>query len=1113
LKIIIILLFLINCISTKENIETYTKGIEELYSEAVYLYHIKQYSITKLKLEELLNQSEEDRFFYLLANTHFKLNEFEEAETNFKKAIELKSDSEEYLLSYSQFLSNMNKNSEAEKVMLSLVNLFPEENNHLYRLAIVQTKIEKFSEAYKSLKSIPIEEFSNKINLLLNLIDLSVKLNKFDESDFYYDLLKKSNSDKVNLTNLKKTIEYNKYIYLANQNILKDEFLNAEINLKKAIELAPKESESYILQTNLYIKQEKFLQAEKSIQYLLRLNSKNELFIANLANIYFKLGRYKEALELLLEYKSYFKNLSNYYSLLAETYRLKENFSKETFFLLKSLEYKFDLNTLKLLADSFINRDDINEAKFYLNQIKLNYPNDNEFTKYENKVTLKEFYFSIKNFISENNLSSAKKEYETLEKISPNSEEMFLSKIDILQANKETTSLEEIFDKSLDIFPKSKKILREYYNYLLKTKNESKKKLISNKIISLGYLDILTEEKINKLKKTTENIHLSYKFLNEANSYNKNLEFKLSKASLEKAKIYSKDSLGISEIEKQINENLFFNSNHLNQIQELKEQYKKEKNPFIIIKLSRLMNSDSLNEKAIYTLNDSIQKDSKNKILYQEELIKSYIRIGENEKLKQTLNFILNEKVDSFIANYSSSLIHLNSNLPLALNYINKSILIDPKFASAYLLRGLIYYKLGFRESAKENFEIAKSLDSKSEISYTNLGVFLYNDHLYDDSENMFYKLLEMNPSSEEALYYLSLINFKRKNLIKSEEFILKAIQLKKTEKNILAYIKILQEKEGPDSSKAKQYEKYLAENFPNSIYSKKNLSETNTSIEKYSLNDQIFTEPILYRDRLILNYGYSLVCIDVNTKQIIWRIENKEPYTKLKIENRIYALNKNYLDQIDLNSGKILWRRNNSKIDSLFPHLKGILLKTSENKLKSLNLIGIQTEEFTLLSDQKFVLSSNGVLLIYSKPKDGIHFELRDFNFNLIKNLDLLGIENFSLNYLNSDTNSFYFSNSDYIYKLDFQGNLKKSQYFKSEILELIPNEQEIFIRTNKNSYIMSSDFKLKKQFSADFRYYNGSLFNFQRPYLILYNKQFKEILKIKISERGIFILNELDK
>ncbi|MBF0619204.1 MAG: tetratricopeptide repeat protein [Candidatus Omnitrophica bacterium] len=95
---------------------------------------------------------------------------------------------------------------------------------------------------------------------------------------------------------------------------------------------------------------------------------------------------------------------------------------------------------------------------------------------------------------------------------------------------------------------------------------------------------------------------------------------------------------------------------------------------------------------------------------------------------------------------------------PEALDFFNKAIAADPRYAPAYNGLGLIYESDGMRDPQKaaRHFRMAVEFDPKYVEAWTNLGKLYYADGSFLPAEKAFVKSLEILPDQPEIEFTLA---------------------------------------------------------------------------------------------------------------------------------------------------------------------------------------------------------------------------------------------------------------------------------------------------------------------------------------------------------------------
>ncbi len=81
----------------------------------------------------------------------------------------------------------------------------------------------------------------------------------------------------------------------------------------------------------------------------------------------------------------------------------------------------------------------------------------------------------------------------------------------------------------------------------------------------------------------------------------------------------------------------------------------------------------------------------------------------------------------------------------------------SPQYADLWVNKGLIYFRRGQNDQAKEAFIKALRYNQEQAQAYNNLGVIYYRDHAYGKAHDNFQRALKTNPDYTEARYNLAL--------------------------------------------------------------------------------------------------------------------------------------------------------------------------------------------------------------------------------------------------------------------------------------------------------------------------------------------------------------------
>ncbi len=457
------------------------------------------------------------------------------------------------------------------------------------------------------------------------------------------------------------------------------------------------------------------------------------------------------------------------------------------------------------------------------------------------------------------------------------------------------------------------------------------------------------------------------------------------------------------------------------------------------------------------------------------ETIGSLLLKLEQESLAiKMFSQILEKKPESHVSYYQLGLISLSRDRQASLVNFEKSIALNPRYSSAYIARGITYYKLGNRDRAREDFHYALSLESNLEIASYNLGMILYNDNLYKDAESIFLDLTQKYPKFPDPYYHLGYMYYEQKNLPLAEKYILISLDLDRNPTTIYAYIKILEELKNTKSKKEgvnellQSLKKEIVEKYPNSSYAK-NLSdsvfkgkENRVVMQTYPLLDTIISPPIFINQSLIVNYGSSISRLSSDTKSVMWRVETPIAYQVLKAKTRLYGLSKARLDQFDLETGKLIWQI------KLNPHSVGNFyvgdsvifseIQGGREIIYSYSIEGDLQSSLRLEIGSKWILSTNGTLFAFHNSNDAMSWEIYNSKLSLVKKTQtLIGVEDGNITNIGSLDNSIFILKGDHVYRYETNGNFAKSPKLEDSKSFIYLYKSKIHMRTDNAVYSLN--------------------------------------------------------
>lgn len=182
----------------------------------------------------------------------------------------------------------------------------------------------------------------------------------------------------------------------------------------------------------------------------------------------------------------------------------------------------------------------------------------------------------------------------------------------------------------------------------------------------------------------------------------------------------------------------------------------KETEPFKIIK-ERVKSAIEVFEEGKM---DSVQEKFNKPKYDKEELIKRTSDMwlfGMEKAFDELYEVVKNSNIEEAKLNLSYAYFdralafHDNKNYDLAMEDLNKSIELNPKYDMAYNNRGFIYRQRKEYDNAIIELTHAVNINPSNDFAYTNRGLCLYSKGLYDDAIMDLNKALDINKENSNA--------------------------------------------------------------------------------------------------------------------------------------------------------------------------------------------------------------------------------------------------------------------------------------------------------------------------------------------------------------------------
>lgn len=456
-----------------------------------------------------------------------------------------------------------------------------------------------------------------------------------------------------------------------------------------------------------------------------------------------------------------------------------------------------------------------------------------------------------------------------------------------------------------------------------------------------------------------------------------------------------------------------------------------------------------------------------------ETIASLFLKLGQEKTAINAFKKILERKPESYVSHYQIGVLELNRDRRYALLNFEKAIALNPKYSSAYIARGITYYKLGNRERARDDFHYALSIESNLEIASYNLGMILYNDNLHKDAESIFLELTQKYPNFSDPYYHLGYMYYEQRKLALAEKYIVISLELDRNPATIYAYIKILEELKKTNTKidaineRLVKLKREIVETYPDSSYAKKlaesvlKSSQNSAVMQSYPLTGSLVSPPIFVNQSILVNYGTSIARLNSETKSMIWKVETPNPYKLLRAKTRLYGLGKNSIDQYDLETGRKIWSIPVKPSIEKFYLSDSILYSEVESGKEILYSFSIEGEfqsKLVLEKDSKWLLAADGTLYVFHDAIDALSWEIFDSRLNPIKaSQSLIGLEKGSISFLGSIQDSVYLLKGNYIYRYEANGNFTKSVRLENSNSFIYIFKNTLYIRTETEHYALN--------------------------------------------------------
>ncbi|TGN18925.1 tetratricopeptide repeat protein [Leptospira idonii] len=966
--------------------------------------------------------------YSLLGASRYQIGDYEESKSAYLQGENLDPKNEKLLIGLGTVQSTLGENEEALSTYQKLSKLKPEEPVYQYKTGILLKNLKRYDESYVTLKPLEKNEgFPYPAELLNQLGDVCLELKKYEEAESYFAKAEKLQPDLKSAKEAKQSTKIASLIQRGNDAVAKKNYDSAIAEFKAAVDLQPSNASLWSFLGNAYFLKGNYGESENSFRKSVGLLDGYPNGYLGLANVYIKKKNYSECLKTVsfaLKKNPRNAELKNKQGICewkwgepgkaTLSFQDAGNWDKNFFEPKINLAYVLldqgrNEEALEVLkkAESHpqAKKEEIKKAKDLAESQIYIAKGDSFLRQGKRKQALEEYGRALgkspsdpvghsafgKAYFAFNEYKKSESSYLEALRLDPN----HLGSVQ---------GLARVYAKTGD----SKKE-KEYIKRLEKISNEDPFAAITLGRISedAGKWDEAETTYLSLKKKFPENDAVNYRLgslyykraveENGKENYSKAIEF------IQKSKKFTKEIPEVAETEKTIQENtrfaeilplvregnrLYDKKRYDEAIVPYQKAYDKVPKANLLVKIAECYMAKGEEEKGISILERAAKENKDNASSFREGIFAFFFKKGETSKAEEGFLSILKEKPDSYYSYYMLGLISMKKkDYETSLNQFDKSILLNGSFAPSNVAKGITLYKLGQTDSAKREFEKAREKDIQFSLSSYNLAIAYFNEDLISEAKSLLQSIQKSDPDFKDGEIQLAYIYFKENKLDEAEKSVLSVLKEETTAEALYAHFRILDAKykEEPDDkikTKRSAVRAQILKDFPDTKYASLLPSDTENGesilVSDISLSGSITEKPILYPNRIILNYGTSVVGLDRNSKEQVWKLYTSSPYSKLVASKQLLAFRAGLLQKIYPDSGKLGLEKNllegfvvkqaAANEDSIF--YLATNPKSSSKKLLVLDMNGNKNFEWEGNDLHSFGLTTSGSLVTVRESK-----------------------------------------------------------------------------------------------------------------------------------------------
>lgn len=898
--------------------------------------------------------------YSLLGSSYYQLGDYENAKLAFEKGKNIEPKNEKLLIGLGTVQSTLGENEEALSTYQTLSQLKPEETIYSYKTGILLKNIGRYQESLVVLKSLETKpEFPYPIELLNQLGDVCLELKRYDEAEAYFAKAEKLNPELKTAKDAKLSTKIASLIQRGNDFLAKKNYVEATSEFKKATELQPQNGSLWSFLGNAQLLNGKLKESEESFKKSISLSDTNPNAYVGLCNVYIQNHNYSDCLKTSKQASAKIpKNaeIRNKQGICewkwGETKKATLSFQDASSWDPNFFEPK--LNLAYVLIDSGRFEEALDVLKKAESHPKAK---KEEIRKAKVLAESQKYIASGDSFLRQGKRKQAFDEYGKAMGVNPENPAAQSAFGRAYFAFGEYKKSEGSYLEAYRMDSSNPGALQGLARVYAKTGESKKEKEFIKKLEILSATDPFSAITLGRIaedaskweeaesiymglkKKFPNNDAVDYRlgslYYKRAVEENSKENYTRANEFIQKSKKYTKDIPELIETEKTVAENSrfaeilpyvkegnsFFNrKKYLEAVTPYQKAYDRVPKASLLVKIAECYIEKGEEEKGLSILENAVRSNKENAISFKEGIYSFYYKKGELKRAEDGFNDILREKPDSYYAYYMLGLVTMKrKNYEAAIGDFDRSILVNPNFAPSNVAKGLAFYKLNQMDNAKREFEKAREKDSEFGLSSYNLAIAYFNEDLTKEAKSILESIRKSDPDFMDGEIQLAYIYYKENKLEEAEKIIERVLKEDPSAEALFALFRILdaKQKQSPSEklkTKRNQIKEKILREYGETKYARllpsDALDDEPLHVTDLNLSGTPVSTPIIYPNRIIVNYGSAIVGYDRVTKELVWKQYTSTPYQLLVAGKELVGISNDTATKIYPESGKMTFKK-----------------------------------------------------------------------------------------------------------------------------------------------------------------------------------------------------------